>query len=133
VPAAESGSSGSTGSTAACSTEHRVAIEAETLGLAREFPRIGPEAVKGIEINPYAAELARVTVWISEIQWMRRNGFDAYAGRVPAEADLVVYWFAKAWEQTSDPAFSAHCSSAGSIPASAANWARITPTATRSC
>ena len=53
--------------------EHRVAIEAETLGLAREFPRIGPEVVKGIEINPYAAELARVTVWIGEIQWMRRN------------------------------------------------------------
>ena len=61
--------------------EHRVAIEAETLGLAREFPRIGPEAVKGIEINPYAAELARVTVWIGEIQWMRRNGFDV--GRNP--------------------------------------------------
>src|ERR1700730_6185717 len=142
--------------------EHRVAIEAETLGLAREFPRIGPEAVKGIEINPYAAELARVTVWIGEIQWMRRNGFDvasnpilkpldtiecrdailnpdgseaqwpqadvvignppflggqllrtvlgdnyvdrlfgAYAGRGPAEADLVVYWFAKARQQLS--------------------------------
>jgi type II restriction/modification system DNA methylase subunit YeeA len=32
--------------------------------------------VKGIEINPYAAELARVTVWIGEIQWMRRNGFN---------------------------------------------------------
>jgi type II restriction/modification system DNA methylase subunit YeeA len=61
--------------------EHRVAIEAETLGLAREFPRIGPEVVKGIEINPYAAELARVTVWIGEIQWMRRNGFDV--GRNP--------------------------------------------------
>jgi type II restriction/modification system DNA methylase subunit YeeA len=61
--------------------EHRVAIEAEMLGLAREFPRIGPEAVKGIEINPYAAELARVTVWIGEIQWMRRNGFDV--GRNP--------------------------------------------------
>lgn len=42
--------------------EHRVAVEAEALGLAREFARIGPEAVKGIEINPYAAELARVTV-----------------------------------------------------------------------
>jgi type II restriction/modification system DNA methylase subunit YeeA len=51
------------------------------LGLAREFPRIGPEAVKGIEINRYAAELARVTVWIGEIQWMRRNGFDV--GRNP--------------------------------------------------
>jgi type II restriction/modification system DNA methylase subunit YeeA len=24
--------------------------------------------------------------------------FNAYAGRVPAEADLVTYWFAKAWE-----------------------------------
>jgi hypothetical protein len=33
------------------------------------------------EINPYAAELARVTVWIGEIQWMRRNGFDV--GRNP--------------------------------------------------
>jgi len=61
--------------------EHRVAIEAETLGLPREFPRIGPEPVKGIEINSYAAELARVTVWIGEIQWMRRNGFDV--GRNP--------------------------------------------------
>ena len=61
--------------------EHRVAVEAEALGLPREFPRIGPEAVKGIEINPYAAELARVTVWIGEIQWMRRNGFDV--GRNP--------------------------------------------------
>jgi hypothetical protein len=27
--------------------------------------------------------------------------FAAYAGRVPAEADLVVYWFAKAWERMS--------------------------------
>jgi len=61
--------------------EDRDAIEAETLGLEREFPRIGPEAVEGIEINPYAAELARVTVWIGEIQWMRRNGFDV--GRNP--------------------------------------------------
>ncbi|MDP2737915.1 MAG: class I SAM-dependent DNA methyltransferase, partial [Pseudorhodobacter sp.] len=33
--------------------------------------------VLGIEINPYAAELARVSVWIGEIQWMRRNGFEA--------------------------------------------------------
>jgi type II restriction/modification system DNA methylase subunit YeeA len=32
--------------------------------------------VRGIEVNPYASELARVTVWIGEIQWMRRNGFD---------------------------------------------------------
>ena len=31
--------------------------------------------MKGIELNPYAAELARVSVWIGEIQWMRRHGF----------------------------------------------------------
>ncbi len=55
--------------------EHQVQIEAEELGFQREFPKIGPANVKGIEINPYAAELARVSIWIGEIQWMRRNGF----------------------------------------------------------
>ena len=140
--------------------EHRVQLEAETMGLQRGFPAVGPANVKGIEINTYAAELARVSVWIGDIQWMRRNGFresrdpilkpletiecrDAiltpdggdpewptadvvignppflggkllnthlgedyvsrvfkvYANRVPAEADLVCYWFVKAGEQ----------------------------------
>ena len=55
--------------------EHRVQLEAEALGLQRGFPAVGPANVKGIEINAYAAELARVSVWIGEIQWMRRNGF----------------------------------------------------------
>ncbi|MCY3924680.1 MAG: N-6 DNA methylase, partial [bacterium] len=55
--------------------EHRVQFEAEAFGFPRTFPAIGPANVKGIEINPYAAELARVSVWIGEIQWMRRNGF----------------------------------------------------------
>ena len=140
--------------------EHRVQLEAEAMGLQRAFPAVGPANVRGIEINAYAAELARVSVWIGEIQWMRRNGFsesrdpilkpletiecrDAiltpeggepewpavdvvignppflggkllnthlgedyvsrifkiYAGHVPAEADLVCYWFVKAGEQ----------------------------------
>ena len=55
--------------------EHQVQLEAQALGLERQFPTIGPANVKGIEINPYAAELARVSVWIGEIQWMLRNGF----------------------------------------------------------
>ena len=137
--------------------EHRVILEAEALGLSRALPMVGPECVLGIELNPYAAELARVTVWIGEIQWMLSHGFslsknpilkplhtieqrdaildpdgtepewpaadaivgnppflggskkrgalgDAYfealdrlyAGRVPAGADLVTYWFEKA-------------------------------------
>lgn len=57
--------------------EHRAQLEAEAMGLPRGFPRTGPENVLGIEINPYAAELARASVWIGEIQWMRRNGFEA--------------------------------------------------------
>jgi type II restriction/modification system DNA methylase subunit YeeA len=130
------------------------------MGLPRDDSRVGPEAVMGIEINGYAAELARLTVWITELQWQLRKGlefnrrpildkldgivradalitqsgkdttwpeadavvgnppflggkrmrkslrddyverlFAAFAGRVPAEADLVVYWFAKAWER----------------------------------
>ena len=140
--------------------EHRVQLEAEALGFQRAFPVVGPANVKGIEINLYAAELARVAVWIGEIQWMRRNGFaeardpilksldmiecrdailapdgtepdwpdadviignppflggkllianlgedyvsrmfETYADRVPAEADLVCYWFEKTGQQ----------------------------------
>ena len=45
------------------------------MGLPWEYPLIDPGSVKGIEINPYAAELARVSVWIGHIQWMRRNGY----------------------------------------------------------
>jgi hypothetical protein len=139
--------------------EHRANLDAEALGLSRRPPRVGPQCVKGIEINPFAAELARVSVWIGEIQWMKRNGFDAarnpilkpletiecrdalldvdyteavwpladaivgnppflgnkkmlevlgeryvtkirtaFTKRVPSGADLVMYWFQKAWE-----------------------------------
>ena len=124
-------------------------------------PRIRPDQMMGLEINPYAAELARTALWIGFIQWHQANGFpytqqpiltslvsisqrdailsdwhtdaplepewpDAeciignppflggkrlraelgdeyvdslfrvYRDRVPAEADLVCYWFEKA-------------------------------------
>ena len=55
--------------------EHQVITEAEALGLPRQFPAVGPENVIGIEINPFAAELARVSIWIGEIQWMLNHGF----------------------------------------------------------
>ncbi len=54
--------------------ELRVNIEAEVLGYPRGFIQVGPETVLGIELNSYAAELARISVWIGDIQWMRRNG-----------------------------------------------------------
>lgn len=57
--------------------EHRVLLEAEAMGLGMQMPQIGPEVVRGIEINPYASELARVTVWIGQIQWMISHGLPA--------------------------------------------------------
>lgn len=58
--------------------EHRVQLEAEALGLVRPILLVSPKNVKGIELNAYAAELARVSVWIGEIQWLRRNGFTGF-------------------------------------------------------
>ena len=124
-------------------------------------PTVKPDQMLGLEINHYATELARTSLWIGYIQWHQANGFpydhspiltsldtirqtDAildlsdpdnprepewpeaefivgnppflggkllrsqlgdeyvntlfkeYDGRVPAEADLVCYWFEKA-------------------------------------
>ncbi len=124
-------------------------------------PTVQPDQMLGLEINHYAAELARTALWIGYIQWHQANGFtytqrpiltpldtirqtdaildlsdpdhpaepewpaadfivgnppflggkllrsglsdeyvDAmfkqYDGKVPAEADLVCYWFDKA-------------------------------------
>ncbi|MDJ0447300.1 DNA methyltransferase [Methylocystis sp. JR02] len=138
--------------------EYAAINDCETLGLDRPTTRVGPEILHGIEINPFAAELARTTIWIGDIQWAIKNAiftrpqpflkkldsieqrdavltadgkeaawpeadfivgnppflggkllrrglgdgyvdrlFAAYDGRMPAEADLVCYWFAKAW------------------------------------
>ena len=38
-------------------------------------PRVKPDQMMGLEINPYAAELARTALWIGYIQWHRNNGF----------------------------------------------------------
>jgi SAM-dependent methyltransferase len=44
------------------------------LQMPQEFPQVGPQNLLGIEINPFAAELARVTIWIGQIQWMLAHG-----------------------------------------------------------
>nr|WP_316644187.1 DNA methyltransferase [uncultured Roseateles sp.] len=49
-------------------------LDAERIGLQRQIPHTGPQNVLGIEKNEFAAELARVTVWIGELQWLRDNG-----------------------------------------------------------
>jgi hypothetical protein len=55
--------------------EHQVNLEAEALGLQRQHDMTGPHNVLGIELNEYAAELARVTVWIGELQWRIQRGY----------------------------------------------------------
>jgi hypothetical protein len=51
-------------------------LQAERLGLQPPLTgmHVGVKCLQGIELNSYAAELARVTVWIGEIQWMLRHG-----------------------------------------------------------
>ena len=131
-------------------------------GWEEMYPLVRPNQMLGLEINPYAAELARTALWIGYIQWHHANGihyrqspiltpmntirqadailadgdtanppgnpewpdaefiignppflggkllrsqlgdeyvdalFGSYRGRVPAEADIVCYWFEKA-------------------------------------
>ncbi len=130
-------------------------------GWEEMYPQVRPNQMLGLEINPYAAELARTALWIGYIQWHQANGihyrqspiltpmdtirqtdailfggdaenpretewptaefiignppflggkllrsqlgdeyvdalFQSYRGRVPAEADIVCYWFENA-------------------------------------
>lgn len=141
--------------------EKEVITFAGDSGMTMPLPQVGPEQLHGLEINPYAHELAQIVVWIGYIQWLHDNGFgipsdpilkpldtirhtDAiitvaddgtvsepdwpegdviignppflggkrlrtelgdkyidnlfklYDGRVPREADLVLYWFERA-------------------------------------
>ncbi|MFD2233963.1 class I SAM-dependent DNA methyltransferase [Phaeospirillum tilakii] len=145
--------------------EQSLIKEAGELGLPLIGQLVTTKAVRGIEVNPYAAELARTTIWIGELQWQLKNAsdlaffrepvlgrldaiecrdallddngkeapwpeadvivgnppflggkklrgslgdayvdrlFSVYRGRVPAEADLVAYWFVRSWERVQE-------------------------------
>ncbi|MDA0815228.1 MAG: class I SAM-dependent DNA methyltransferase [Chloroflexi bacterium] len=47
----------------------------ERLGITGFQPRVGPHNLLGIELNPYAKELAGVSIWVGHIQWMIENGY----------------------------------------------------------
>ena len=142
--------------------EKRVIDFNDAQGWEEMYPTVRPNQMLGLEINPYAAELARTALWIGYIQWHQANGihyrqrpiltpmnnsirrtdailadggtanpretewpdaefiignppflggkllrsqlgdeyvdalFQSYRGRVPAEADIVCYWFENA-------------------------------------
>ena len=40
------------------------------------IPHVRPTQLAGLEINPYAQQLAQVVIWIGYLQWMHHNGFN---------------------------------------------------------
>ncbi len=54
--------------------EKEVITYAADRGLAA-FPRVNPTQLSGLEINPYAQQLAQVVIWNGYLQWMHYNGF----------------------------------------------------------
>ena len=69
--------------------ENRVVLECEAMGLEPRALSVGPEIVHGIEINPLAAELARTTIWIGDIQWGLRNGIYARPNPILRKLDAI--------------------------------------------
>ena len=55
--------------------EKEVIVYSMESGLGSYIPLVGPWQLFGIEINPYAHDLAQMTVWIGWLQWIRANGF----------------------------------------------------------
>ena len=55
--------------------EKRVIDHMESHGWNGLAPRVSPRQMNGLEIDPYAAQLARTALWIGYIQWHQSNGF----------------------------------------------------------
>ncbi len=55
--------------------EKSVILHSMDSGLASFFPMVGPWQLYGLELNPYAHDLAQMTVWIGWLQWLKFNGF----------------------------------------------------------
>ena len=70
--------------------EHASHLEAAKLGLDREADLVtGPHNMLGLELNEYAAELARVTVWIGELQWRLTHGYEFKTNPVLEPLDCI--------------------------------------------
>ena len=55
--------------------EKQVILYAMEQGFPGFLPHVGPWQLHGIEVNPYAHELAQMTVWIGWLQWTQANRF----------------------------------------------------------
>ena len=70
-------------------------LEKEVIDYAAEHgqhdwtPRVSPAQIRGLEIDHYAAELARNAIWIGYIQWHQTNGFGYARDPVLMPLDIV--------------------------------------------
>ena len=71
--------------------EKEVIAYAATRGLSL-VPQVNPAQLHGLEINPYAQQLAQVVIWIGYLQWMHHNGFKMPDHPVLAPIDSIRKW-----------------------------------------
>jgi hypothetical protein len=69
-------------------------LEKEVIAKAASYgttllPQVRPSQLYGLEINPYAAELAQVVIWIGYLQWMHFNGFNAKRDPILEPIDTI--------------------------------------------
>ena len=69
--------------------ELRVQMDGERMGIPQQTPRVGLQCLQGIEIEPYAAELARVTLWIGDLQWLQKNGYTGLNSPILSTLDQI--------------------------------------------
>ncbi len=70
--------------------ELHIINEADHMGLERPLDLCtSPANMLGIEINEFAAELARVTVWIGELQWRVAHGYGFNTNPVLEPLDCI--------------------------------------------
>jgi hypothetical protein len=70
--------------------ELKIINEAHRMGLERPLDLCtSPANMLGIEINEFAAELARVTVWIGELQWRVAHGYGFNTNPVLLPLDCI--------------------------------------------
>lgn len=75
-------------------------LQKEVMALSGQlaFPTVDPAQLYGLELNPYAHELAQATVWIGYIQWLRDNGYGQPAEPILkplhniAQMDAILAW-----------------------------------------
>ncbi len=53
------------------------------------LPQVRPTQLSGLEINPYAQQLAQVVIWIGYLQWIHHNGFNAPTNPVLEPIDTI--------------------------------------------